>query len=145
MARDRDWVYVGGLDTKLYKLNVLTGASGWNKPFQTGEEIRSAPIPGARVVYQPMERKGLFSVDKESGDQRWHLPQGVMPITEKDDTAYVYARPATLVAIRNSTGKIDYTLNFTPICHTAINLADSILYGADEAGRVGAIEIVSNR
>jgi hypothetical protein len=97
------------------------------------------------VIYQPVGDKGLVAVDKETGEERWRLSQGVTLISEKDDTAYVYARPATLVAIRNSTGKIDYTLNFSPIRHTAVNRTDSVLYGADEAGRVGCVEIVPNR
>jgi outer membrane protein assembly factor BamB len=145
MARDGEWVYVASMDTKLYKLNVLNGANGWPKDFQTGVANRRAPIVGAKVVYQPVGEKGLFAVDKETGVERWHLSQGVTLVTEKDDTAFVYARPATLVTIRNSTGKIDYTLNFSPIRHTAVNRTDSILYGADEAGRVGCIEIVPNR
>lgn len=145
MARDGDWVYVASLDTKLYKLNVIDGTNGWAKNFQAGAAIRLAPIVGAKVVYLPVDEKGLFAVDKESGNQRWHVPQGVTLMTEKDDTAFVYARPSTLVAIRNSTGKIDYTLNFWPIRHTAVNRTDSILYGADQAGRVGSIEIVPNR
>jgi outer membrane protein assembly factor BamB len=145
MARDGEWVYVASLDTKLYKLNVLNGNNGWPKNFQTGVANLSAPIVGAKVVYQPIGEKGLLAVDKESGVERWHLSEGVTLITEKDDTAFVYARPATLVAIRNSTGKIDYTLNFSPIRHTAVNRTDSILYGADGAGRVGCIEIVPNR
>jgi hypothetical protein len=145
MARDGEWVYVASLDTKLYKLNVLNGANGWPKNFQTGVANLWAPIVGSKVVYQPVGEKGLFAVDKETGVERWHLPQGVVVVTEKDDTAFVYARPATLVAIRNSTGKIDYTMNFTPIRYTAVNLTDSILYGADEAGRVGCVEIVPNR
>jgi hypothetical protein len=145
MARDGEWVYVAALDTKLYKLNMLTGGNGWPKNFQTGVANLWAPIVGAKVVYQPIGEKGLVAVDKETGVERWHLSQGVTLVTEKDDTAYVYARPATLMAIRNSTGKIDYTLNFSPIRHTAVNRTDSILYGADEAGRVGCIEIVPNR
>ena len=145
MVRDGEWVYVASRDTKLYKLNILDGANGWPKNFQTGTANQWAPIVGAKVVYQPAGEKGLFAVDKETGVERWHLPQGVTLITEKDDTAFVYARPATLVAIRNSTGKIDFTMNFSPIRHTAVNGTDSILYGADEAGRVGSIEIVPNR
>jgi outer membrane protein assembly factor BamB len=145
MARDGEWLYVAGMDTKLYKLNLLTGVSGWPRQFQTSVANLLSPIVGAKVVYQPVGEKGLFAVDKETGAQRWHLPQGISLMTEKDDTAYVFARPSTLVAIKNSTGKIDYTLNFTPIVHSVVNRIDSVLYGADAAGRVACVEIVPNR
>ncbi len=145
IAKDAEWIYVAAMDTKLYKLSILDGHNGWTMNFQTGVSNRSGPVLGKKVVYQPAGKKGLYAIDQQSGTMLWNLSAGQQVITEQEDTAYVFVLPSVLYAIDNPTGRIRYAMNFSPIRHHAVNLQDSVLYVADDAGRIGGIEILPNR
>jgi len=139
IARDGRWLYVGSENTKLYKLDIDTGRSGWGAPFQAGAQLTDTVVIGKRLVYQYAGNNGLCAIDKDSGQMLWRISEGVGLLAEKDETGYVFAEPGVLVAMNNSTGKKVYSVNFAGVRRFATNTLDSTIYVADDKGRVMSI------
>lgn len=139
LVLDDDSIYVGSVDTKLYKLNAVTGRTEWPVPFYTGDKILWAPIIGDQVVYQVAGRSGLYAVEKEAGRQVWNVPNGRSLLCESGSTAYTFAWPGILVVMDNATGREVYSLNMAEVNRYAVNVFDATMYLADEQGRVTAI------
>jgi outer membrane protein assembly factor BamB len=141
IARDGDWLYVGSDNTKLYKLEIQSGRSGWDAPFQAGARLTDSVTVGRKAVYQYAGDNGLYAVDKESGQMLWQVTGGTGLIAEKDETAYVLAGPGVLVVMNNDTGKELYSVNFAGVSRYAANTTDSTIYVSDDNGRVMSINV----
>ena len=139
VAQTQNWVFVSSQDTNIYKVNTVTGQLGWE--FRTGAVlIDSAQVTGG-VVYQYARDKGLYAIDKESGDLLWLLQQGRELLAEVNDKAYVITIDGRVVVMDNKAKKQLYSVNFAGVERYAANTADSRIYVADEAGRLGCIEL----
>jgi len=99
IARDGRWLYVGSENTKLYKLDIDTGRSGWGTAFQAGAQLTDSVVVGKRAVYQYAGNNGLYAIDKDSGKMLWQVSEGLGLLAEKDETAYVFAKPGVLVVM----------------------------------------------
>ncbi|MBN1457564.1 MAG: PQQ-binding-like beta-propeller repeat protein [Sedimentisphaerales bacterium] len=132
-------LYVGSEDTKLYKLSSLSGKSQWKSPFQARAPITETPRVGEKVVYLSALSKGLYAVDKVTGEGIWNIPEAKDILTEIDDKAYVFAEPELLVIMNNTTGKEVSRINFTGVTNYAVNTADSTIYVSSRNGRVVSI------
>lgn len=139
IARDGRWLYVGSENTKLYKLDITSGHSGWEAAFQAGAQLIDSVTVGGRAVYQYAGINGLYAIDKDSGRMLWQVSEGVGLLAEKDETAYVLAEPGVLAAMDNSTGKKLYTVNFAGVSRYVTNTTDSTVYVSDDRGRVMSI------
>ncbi len=140
IVRDDDWVYVSGLNAKLYKLNIRTGRSAWRDAFHAGEPLKKSAFVGKRLVYQSAQGNGVYAVDKQSGKSVWNVPAGVDVLAETETRAYVYAEPGMLVVMDNGKGSRVYSINFSTVRKYAINMMDDSLYVADLQGRVMCIK-----
>ncbi len=139
IVRDGRWLYVGSENTKLYKLAITSGRSGWETVFQAGAQLTDSVTVGRQAVYQYAGNNGLYAIDKEGGTMLWQVSEGLGLLAEKDETAYVFAEPGVLAVMENSTGKKLYTVNFAGVSRFATNTVDSTIYVADDKGRVMSI------
>lgn len=140
IAKDGRWLYVGSVNTKLYKLDIDTGQSSWGAAFQAGAKLTDSAVMGKRVVYQCAGDNGLYAIDKDSGKMLWQVPEGVGLLAEKGSTVYVFARPGVLVVMDNNTPKKLYSVNFAGVSRHAANTTDSTIYVSDDKGRVMSID-----
>ena len=141
IARDGDWLYVGSDNTKLYKLEIQSGRSGWDAPFQAGDRLTVSAVAGKRAVYQYAGDNGLYAVDKESGQMLWQVTGGAGLLAERDETAYIFAKPGVLAVMDNETGQKLYSVNFAGVTRYATNTTDSTIYVSDDKGRVMSINV----
>jgi hypothetical protein len=139
VVRDDDWLYVGGEDTKLYKLNIRTGKAGWDASFQAQQPLLESAQLSWDIVYQYAGDKGLYAVDKTSGKKLWQVPEGIGLLTEIGSKAYVLAEPGELVVMDNNTGKKLFSVNFAPVTRFTTNLLDPVIYISDNKGRIASI------
>jgi len=136
VIRDGGFVYVSSVDTKLYKLDVDTGASPWLTPFQAGQPLETSVKIGRTTIYQYAGKNGLYSVDKKDGSVVWNVETGRTILAENAQFAYVWAQPSRLVTVDIYTGKRVYTVNLAGISDVAYNTIDSLIYVAYPNGRV---------
>ncbi len=141
LVLDGGAIYVGGEDTKLYKINAATGRLMWSMPFFAGEKIRRPPVVGQRLVYLNAGRNGLYGVSKDSGQEVWNVPDGQLLLCESQERAYVFAQPGLIVVMNNTTGRPLYSLNASSVRLGAVNLKDNQIYLADEQGRVACLSV----
>ena len=81
---DKDEVYFGSDDGRLYKTDVDSGILIWE--FTTGGRIRSAPaIDGERAYFASWDGY-LYAVDKERGTEAWKAP--IAPYTLSSPAVY---------------------------------------------------------
>ena len=139
LVRHDKWLYVSSTNTKLYKINIKTGRTGWDDAFHAGGELKKPPMLGARVLYQSADDKGVYAIDKETGRMVWQAPRGVDVMVEVGVRAYVFAEPGVLVVMDNAEARHLYSVNFASVKKYAINTVDKALYVADLKGRVMCI------
>ena len=135
------YVYVAGMDAKLYKLNIETGVLAWDMPFHAGAPILDPADVGRQVVYIFTDLNGLYAVNKNDGDAVWNVAAGKHVLCEANDRAYVYVAPGVLSVMDNKTGEELYSVNFSQVQRYAENMTDSMLYVADKGGRLMSIAV----
>jgi len=140
IVKDGNWLYVSGQDAKVYKLSFLSGAKGWAVPFQAEIGLVDSVTAGQFTVYQYAGEKGLYAIDKVSGEMVWNVEGGLGLLAEKEAKAFVLARPGVLVVMDNELGKKLYSVNFAGVSRYAVNTTDAVMYVADAAGRVASID-----
>lgn len=141
LVADEAFVYVAGMDAKLYKLNLKDGALAWEMPFHAGAPILDPAVIGREVVYVYNDLNGLYAVNKDSGTAVWNIPQGDRTLCEAGDQAFVFSRPGVLKVMNNKTGKELYAVNFNQVQRYAENMTDSVMYLADKGGRIMSITV----
>ena len=139
IIRDKNWLYISCEDTKLYKLDVYTGKSGWDIPFQAEQILVDSARVGKKVIYQYIASKGLYAIDKTSGKKIWHLQEGMDLLTEMGKAAYVLAEPSKLVVMDNDSGRKLFTVDMPTVSGHVANTTDSIIYVSDDTGKVTSI------
>ncbi|MCF7955476.1 MAG: PQQ-binding-like beta-propeller repeat protein [Phycisphaerae bacterium] len=140
LVRDGEWIYVSALDRKLYKLNIEDGFSGWLSSVLIGESLYDSVQVGQKNIYQYAGVKGLFAIDKESGKKLWQMEEGLDLLCENGSKAYTLAKPSKLVVMDNEKSKKLYSVNFANVSVHAANTQDSMIYVADEKGRIMCIK-----
>jgi outer membrane protein assembly factor BamB len=68
-AAIRDTLFVGGLDGKLYSVNLPDGRINWT--FDTKTEVVSEPLLDEGVLYFMAGSQSMYAVDGVSGKQMW--------------------------------------------------------------------------
>ncbi|MBW8017699.1 MAG: PQQ-binding-like beta-propeller repeat protein [Planctomycetes bacterium] len=140
IVRDDEWIYVSSLDRKLHKLSIEDGKSGWLSSTLIGESLKDSVRIGKKVLYQYAGVKGLFAVDKDKGKKLWQVKEGFDLLCENGSIAYTLAKPSKLVVMDNAKGKKLYSVNFAQVSLHAANTEDSLIYVADEKGRIMCIK-----
>lgn len=141
LVTDGEFIYAAGMDAKLYKLDIENGVLTWNTPYHAGAPLRDPAVIGREVVYLFNVLNGLYAVNKETGQAVWNLPTGDHTLCESGDQAFVYARPGVLKVMNNKTGKEAYSVNFNEVQQYASNMIDSVMYIADNGGRIMSIKV----
>jgi len=133
--------YVGSYDTKLYKLDVLTGRLAWPNPFPAGVRIKAPVVLGKDVVYLPAGAMGVYGLRKDTGAMIWQVTDGIGVMTETDTQSFVLSRPGLLKVMDNKTGRQVYSVNFNQVTRFAPMMNEPKLYAADKHGAVAAITV----
>ena len=141
LVTDNEFVYIVGMDAKLYKLNIQTGALAWDMPFHAGAPVLDPAVIGNQAIYLYTDLNGLYAVNKNNGKAVWNVPAGRGALCEAGSKAFVYASPGVLDVMDNKTGEALYSVNFNQVQRYAENMIDSVLYVTDEAGRVMSITV----
>jgi outer membrane protein assembly factor BamB len=71
---DRDTLFVSGLDSKLYALDIENGKRRWN--FPTRGPILASPILAGSTLYIGSTDHGLYAIDPANGHERWRFDAG---------------------------------------------------------------------
>jgi len=141
IVRDGESLFVASKDTYVYKLNAKRGSTPVWK-YQTGAILDRCPRVTRDVVYQYVRYKGLSAIDKKSGKFMWQLPEGIDLLAEANGRAYVITSAGTLVVMDNKKAKRLYSINFPEVSKYGVNVIDSKIYIADEAGRITCLRPV---
>jgi outer membrane protein assembly factor BamB len=141
VIRDGRSFYLASRDTNVYRVD-MTDAGGislvWK--YQAEALLDRAPRVTANAVYQYALGRGLFAIDKQSGQTLWSLPEGLDLLCDAGGRAYVITRHNTLVVMSNVTGRRLYWVNFAPVAYHATNVVDGKIYVAGADGRVACLE-----
>lgn len=138
---DEGFVYVAGMDAKLYKLHRETGQMMWPRPFHTGAPLRDRPTLGSTAVYAYNDLNGLYAVNKVTGTQIWNLASGREVICEAGDKAFVFSHPGVIKVMDNAAGTEQFSVNVSQVCRYAINTEDAVMYLGDTAGRLMSVTV----
>lgn len=141
IVSDGEYVYVTGMDAKLYKLNIETGTLAWHLPFHAGAPLPDAPVIGNDVVYVYSDLNGLDAVNKTDGEAVWNLAAGKNTLCEAADRAFVYALPGIIAVMDNQTGEQLYAVNVNQVQRYAQNMTGPVMYVADKEGRLMSITV----
>lgn len=84
---DRDAVFVGSQDRKIYRVNKDTGEQQW--AFSTGSRVSSAPAVHGNQVFASSCDGRMYCLDRETGDLKWKYR------TDPDKTGrrFIYCNP----------------------------------------------------
>ena len=141
LVLDGDYVYVGSLDSKLYKLGLSGGKLAWKSPFHSGAPIRDTFIVGSEIVYLYNPLNGFYGVNTQTGQAVWQIVSGEGMICETPEKGFVYARPGVLKVMDNKTGKELYSVNFSSVERYAANTTDAVMYLSDTKGRLMSVTV----
>jgi outer membrane protein assembly factor BamB len=139
IVKDKDQIFISGLDMKLYKLNAIDGTPAWQSPFQTGHRLTESARIGKNIVYQYASREGLYAVDRDTGKEIWNLKNGYDLLAEQGSRAYILGKPSKLYIMDNDKPGIQYSLNVAGVTSYAVNTIDSKIYVAGKNGRLMSI------
>ena len=139
VASDRDyWVLAGSQDWSLYCLNVLDGSMNWE--FMCGSPIFQRPWVVEKDVFVAARGNGLFRLDVQTGQERWHLPDAIRFIAASKDRVYV-ENPGKVITIHDRrTGKMLGELDVSPFDFVWENRYGENIYAGLENGTVYAIK-----
>jgi outer membrane protein assembly factor BamB len=141
LVLDGEDVYIGSLDSKLYKLGLSDGKLIWNSPFHSGAPIRDSFAVGTEIIYLYNPLNGLYGVNKQSGKSVWQIASGEGMICETPQKGFVFASPGIVKVMDNKTGKELYSVNFSSVQRYAVNTTDAVMYLADAKGRLMSVTV----
>ena len=136
-VRYQDALFIASKDTNIYRINISTGKLIWK--YQTGAALNKSPRVTQGVVYQYVHNKGLAAIDKENGRLLWFLPEGIELLAEAGEKAYIITNARTWAVMDNKNAKQLYSVNFAGVSRYAVNVVDSKIYIADQAGRIACL------
>ncbi len=143
-------VYVGGVDSILYAVDVKSGQEKWR--FRTKGEIRSTPlIDGSRVFLNGGDGS-LYVLDKISGDFLWKFDaEGER---KYDFADYFHSSPvinagivyfgsgdSNFYAINTETGQLIWSFKTGNIVHTTPAISDDKIFFGSFDGFVYALKL----
>jgi len=141
LVLDGENIYVGSLDSKLYKLGLSDGKLVWNSPFHSGAPIRDTFSVGVDTIYLYNALNGLCGVNKETGKFVWQVTSGEGMICETPQKGFVFASPGIVKVMDNKTGDELYSVNFSSVQRYAVNTTDAVMYLADTKGRLMSVTV----
>ncbi len=141
LVLDGDVVYIGSFDSKLYKLRLSDGKPVWKSPFHSGAPIRDSFVVGGEIIYLYTPLNGLYGVNKQTGKAVWQVADAEGMICETPQKGFVFVSPGIVKVVDNRNGKELYSVNVSSVRRYAVNTTDSVMYLADEKGRLMSITV----
>ncbi|MFZ6011756.1 MAG: PQQ-binding-like beta-propeller repeat protein [Bacteroidota bacterium] len=143
---DQNMVYLGGLDSIFYALDLSTGAVKWK--FRNGGPLRSTPKIDNQQLYLLGGDGFLYCLDKNTGKRIWTFATrgGILGERRYDVADYFHSSPilhngvvyfgsgdGRLYAVQSATGKMEWSFKADDIIHTTpVIHQDKIFVGASD-------------
>jgi outer membrane protein assembly factor BamB len=143
LIKDGRSLFFACADTNVYRVDIVGFPEQkrfvWK--YQMPGILEKAPRVTRQFVYQYAITKGVTAIGK-AGTFLWNVPLGVDLLAEYNDKAYVITEDRKLVVMDNIESKRLYSVNFAAVTRHASNVTDSMIYIADERGRVACLQPV---
>jgi len=147
-----DIVYIGGLDSIFYAIDISSGHEKWR--FRTNGEIRSAPvIYGARVFLNGGDGS-LYALDKKSGKRIWKF--NAICERKYDFADYFHSTPvindrilyfgsgdSNFYAVDSDNGHLIWSFKTGNIVHTTPAICNDRIFFGSFDGFVYALKLKS--
>ncbi len=95
-------LFVASADGYVYAIHEKNGDVVWR--FSTGETITHSPIVIGDSVYAITDHAGMFSIDVETGTERWWTPRISKFVAASNERLYCMGKTDRLVVIDAKTG-----------------------------------------
>ncbi len=116
-----DYLFAGSRDGFIFSLDNRTGLEQWQ--FAIGSPINDGPVPTEASVYVVSELGGMYSLEIDTGDDRWWA-QGIHRFVAASPTrVYAMDRVGRLVVLDASTGA---RLDVIPTGHLKLSIANPL-------------------
>lgn len=127
----------------------------WNGPDErggTGGHFYDAPreartVAGASLIYVPAGAKGLYALDQETGQPKWHFEEAAIDAAPAYDskTGHLFAGSVDgrLYKIDVRDGSVAGTYEAGAPLSKAVLLADDAAFGVDAKGRLHRVDVES--
>lgn len=149
-------LYVGSWDTYLYALDASTGKEKWR--FKTGDDPeahnhvgnQSSPAVVDGIVYFGSRDSFAYAVDATAGKQIWRFSTdgswvNNSPVVHEGRIYFGTSVPGRIHALDAKTGKAAFDLNAGSPVFASLALASGVLYMGNFAGKLTAIDLVTQK
>ncbi len=123
---DETGVYAASVDRSLYKINASNGRLIWRHRMPS--PLRRAPVVVDQTVYQFCQNFGLAAINRDTGREIWHYPEGVNIAAQDERIDFVFAHGPALVAIDRENGQAQGRLDLTGVHHATTNAMSDHVY-----------------
>jgi len=147
-------VYLGGLDSLLYAIDISSGKERWR--FHTNGEIRSTVCINDDQLYLNGGDGCLYALKKKDGGLLWKFSTGgekkydfadyfhSTPVMEKG-LIYFGSGDGNLYAVNSKTGLLLWTFKTENIVHTKPVISNNTLFFGSFDGYVYAINLLNGK
>jgi len=140
--------YVGLASGSVYAVDVSTGRDLWR--FQAQRDVWAAPLVADGTVYVASLDHHLYALDAETGAERWNQALGAAlagtpSLSSDGETLFVGTFGSKLLALRASNGEERWSRDTTNWVWSGPALDNGVIYFADVAGTVYALEAETGR
>jgi len=153
---DRDTVYVGSNDGRLYALEIGSGKMRWK--YEAQEEVGTTPTVTGDLVLVMTLQDTLLAVDAKTGAWKWHhrreqregfTLRGAAPVLVVDDLAIGAYSDGTVAVLDVASGTVRWERKIAPAGDfmdvDSLRTASGRLYAAAYSGAVYALDVRSGQ
>lgn len=144
LQADKDGVYVGSMDTKLYCLTLTDGRIKWEYHAQKPLNPEVRIIATDNSVYLAVPGEGVAAIDKQ-GDSfdrpaRWVVRDAVQFLSKDEKYAYLRTKDNHIIAVDKQTGAFKFASKRNDFTVFGTNTkGDGVIYAANKFGVVYSI------
>jgi len=131
---DNSGVYVPCLDRSLYRLDPTYGDVYWRYRFPS--PLRESPVVIRSACYQYCPDDGLRAVDVDTGELRWHRPDGLGVAAGGGTDVAITTTAGTVDVVSSATGETLRSVVVGTDRVAAVNVRDETLYLTGPAGGI---------
>lgn len=149
---DRDMVYAGSNDGRLYAIEIGSGKTRW--VYESGEEVGTTPVVAGDLVLAMTLQDTLFAVDLKTGAWKWHhrrdpregfTIRGAAAVSVSDGLAVGSYSDGTVSVLDLATGTTKWERKIAPTSEfmdvDGLRVASGRIYAAAYSGAIYALDL----
>ena len=151
---DGQTVYVAGLDSTLYALDLITGKAKCR--FTTHGPMRATPCINGMELFLNGGDGNLYALDKNSGKLLWKFTTGGERLYDPfdyyqsspvfyNDVVYFGSGDSCVYAVKAATGKMVWRFATKGVVHNTVTIGGNKLFVGSYDGNVYALNIQSGQ